>query len=131
MKARVANRIVLSCIAAAFAFFIGGAATNAEPAPNNAIPDFSSGGKSWVLTGSPVFRKVPGDTGPGPITDKPGKEYKFGQQNAVADTSTPILKPWANKLMDIENARVEAGGLPSVDDSRCWPGGVPSLLLFP
>jgi len=33
--------------------------------------------------------------------------------------------------MDIANERVAAGGIPFVDDSRCWPGGVPSLLLFP
>jgi hypothetical protein len=105
----------------------------AQPAParNAAIPDFSSGAKAWVLAGGPVFRKVPGDTGPGPVVSPAGKEYKFGEQNAVADTSTPILKPWAKKLMDIANQRVEAGGVPFVDDSRCWPGGVPSLLLFP
>jgi hypothetical protein len=99
--------------------------------PASAIPDFSSNGKTWVLAGGPTLRKVPGDTGPGPVADKPGKEYKFGQQNAVADTSNPILKPWARKLMDIANERVDAGGVPFVDDSRCWPGGVPSLLLFP
>lgn len=131
MKTRFTNQIVLSCIATALAFSIGGAVTNAQPARSSAIPDFSSGGKAWVLSGSPVFLKVPGDTGPGPVVSPSGKEYKFGQQNAVADTSTPILKPWAKKLMDIANARVEAGGVPFVDDSRCWPGGVPSLLLFP
>ena len=130
-----AHRLILSCAVAGLSFWTAGSAPDLQAQPalarNGAIPDFSSGGKSWVLSGQPVFLRVPGDTGPGPITDKPGKEYKFGQQNAVADTSTPILKPWAKKLMDIDNARVEAGGVPFVDDSRCWPGGVPSLLLFP
>jgi hypothetical protein len=36
----------------------------------------------------------------------------------------PILKPWAKKLMDINNARVIAGGIPFYTTSRCWPGGV-------
>src|SRR4051812_19219372 len=127
------KRILTGVALAGFAWAID-PATNSEAQPSarkEAFPDFSSGGKAWVLAGSPVFLNVPGDTGPGPVTAPPGKDYKFGQQNAVADTSTPILKPWAKKLMDIANQRVEAGGVPFVDDSRCWPGGVPSLLLFP
>jgi len=104
-----------------------------------AIPDFSSGGRTWVLTGGTQFYKVPGDTGPGPIDDKNFPNGGFARQggggartvNRIADTSNPILKPWAKKLMDIANERVAAGGIPFVDDSRCWLGGVPSLLLFP
>jgi hypothetical protein len=114
--------------------------SQAQPAtkPNNAIPDFSSNGKTWVLSSGTAFLKAPGDTGPGPIMDKnfPGSAFdqqRGGEraQNRIADTSNPILKPWAKKLMDIANARVAAGGIPFVDDSRCWLGGVPSLLLFP
>jgi hypothetical protein len=74
---------------------------------------------------------VPGDSGPGPVVDRPGFEFKFGVQNRVADTANPILKPWAKKLMDVANERVLAGGVPFVSPSRCWPGGVPALLLFP
>jgi len=37
----------------------------------------------------------------------------------------------AATIMSIANERVAKGGVPFVDDSRCWPGGVPSLLLFP
>ena len=99
--------------------------------PAGAIPDFSSNGKTWVLSSGVAYLKVSGDTGPGPILDKPGFKFKFGEQNPVADTSNPILKPWAKKLMDIANDRVVAGGVPFVDDSRCWLGGVPSVLLFP
>src|SRR5258706_3742081 len=100
-------------------------------ARGNAIPDFSSNAKTWVLSSGVDFLKVEGDTGPGPITDKPGFKNKFGEQNHVADTTNPVLSPWARKLMDIANDRVMAGGVPFVDDSRCWLGGVPSLLLFP
>jgi hypothetical protein len=108
-------------------------------ASNAAIPDFSSAGRTWVLTNGTQFYKVPGDTGPGPVDDKNFPNGKFAQLggggvrtvNRIADTSNPILRPWAKKLMDIANARVEAGGIPFVDASRCWLAGVPSLLLFP
>src|SRR4029077_18161818 len=107
------------------------------PAPN-ATPDFSSNGRTWVLSSGTAFLKVPGDTGPGPIMDKNFPGSAFDQQrggarsqNRIADTSNPILKPWAKQLMDIANERVAAGGIPFVDDSRCWLGGVPSILLFP
>ncbi len=140
MKPRSRFGLVLATV---FAGLLGGtmAWTSSETAaaPSTAIPDFSSGTKSWVLTNGTQFYKVPGDTGPGPIDDKnyPNGEFaKLGgggtrTVNRIADTSNPILKPWAKKLMDIANARVAAGGIPFVDDSRCWLGGVPSILLFP
>jgi hypothetical protein len=98
---------------------------------NEAVPDFSSGQKTWVLTNGTAYFRVPGDTGPGPEVDMPGHEYIADYNNRVADTSNPILKPWAKKLMDINNARVLAGAIPFYTTSRCWPGGVPGLLLFP
>jgi hypothetical protein len=127
---RMSSRIILS----SFVALIAGAPLNlrAQAAqPSEAIPDFSSNGKTWVLSSGVDFLRVEGDTGPGPIVDKPGFKNKFGEQNHVADTTNPILKPWARKLMDIANDRVMAGGVPFVDDSRCWLGSVPSLLLFP
>jgi hypothetical protein len=96
-----------------------------------AVPDFSSGQKAWVLMNGTAFFKVPGDTGPGPIVDMPGHEYVADYNTRVADTTNPILKPWAKKLMDIDNERVLAGGIPFYPTSRCWPGGVPGLLLYP
>jgi hypothetical protein len=98
---------------------------------NDAVPDFSSGQKMWVLMNGTAYFRVPGDKGPGPVVDLPGHEYIADYNNRVADTSNPILKPWAKKLMDINNARVLAGGIPFYTTSRCWPGGVPGLLLFP
>jgi hypothetical protein len=130
-------------IAAAFLFSAGAGLIASEApsvtAPGNAIPDFSSNGKTWVLSSGTAYLKVPGDTGPGPIDDKNFPNGGLEQQagggartvNRIADTSNPILKPWDKKLMDIVNDRVRAGGIPFVDDSRCWLGGVPSVLLFP
>jgi hypothetical protein len=114
--------------------------SGAQPAATStAIPDFSSRGKTWVLINGTQFFPVPGDAGPGPIMDKNFPGLAFNQQgggggrvtNRIADTSNPILKPWAKKLMDIANDRVAAGGIPFVDASRCWLAGVPSVLLFP
>ena len=82
------------------------------------------------MNGTAFFR-APGDTGPGPIVDMPGHEYIADYNTRVADTTNPILKPWAKKLMDINNERVLAGGIPFYPTSRCWPGGVPGLLLYP
>src|SRR6266576_5385593 len=94
-----------------------GAVVGAQPAttPNGAIPDFSSNGRTWVLSSGTAFLKAPGDTGPGPIMDKNFPGSAFDQQrggarsqNRIADTSNPILKPWAKQLMDISNERVPA-----------------------
>jgi len=94
------------------------------------IPDLSSNRMTWVLMNGTAFFKAPGDTGPGPIMQR-GKEYKHDDVPRIAETSNPILKPWAKKLMDINNQRVLSGDLPFYTTSRCWPGGVPGLLLFP
>ena len=135
------RRAILGMASAALAASIGvGLAAQQAASPAAKIPDFSSGNKTWVLTGGTQFHKVEGDKGPGPIDDKNfplgrGAEQQDGggtrTVNRIADTSNPILKPWAKKLMDLANARVAAGGVPFVDASRCWPAGVPSLLLFP
>src|SRR5215475_15685285 len=93
-----------------FVVITGAPASSGAAARGDAIPDFSSNGKTWVLSSGVDFLKVDGDTGPGPITDKPGFKNKFGEQNHVADTTNPVLKPWAKKLMDIANDRVQAGG---------------------
>lgn len=106
--------------------------SGARPADktSNAIPDFSSGDRTWVLTKGTQYLKVPDDSGPGPVVQK-GKPYKHDVVPRIADTSNPILKPWVKKLMDINNERVIAGGLPFVTASRCWPGGVPGILIYP
>jgi hypothetical protein len=98
------------------------------------IPDFSSGGLTWRQDNpgpsNTHFLKVPGDAGPGPIVQHP--DYPLDElTNRIADTSNPILQPWVKERMDREVARVIAGGLPFVPTSRCWPGGVPGLHLYP
>jgi len=102
---------------------------HAQPAAKSEIPDFSTD-RLWVLMNGTAYFRAPGDTGPGPIMQR-GKEYAHDDVPRIAETNNPILKPWAKKLMDINNARVIAGGIPFYTTSRCWPGGVPGLLLYP
>jgi len=134
MKARISQRLVFSAgLAAGLICLNVGSHLRAQPAaePASAIPDFSSHQMTWVLINGTAYFKVPGDTGPGPVVDMPGHEYIPDVNTRVADTSNPILQPWARKVMDDANAKVLAGGLPYYPTSRCWPGGVPGLLLFP
>src|SRR6202158_6533222 len=84
-----------------------GAVIGAQPAvtPSGAIPDFSSNGRTWVLSSGTAFLKAPGDSGPGPVRDKNFPGSAFDQQrggaraqNRIADTADPLLKAWAKKL---------------------------------
>jgi hypothetical protein len=94
-----------------------------------AIPDFSSNRVMWVLSGGPNYRPAPGDTGPAPIagTDK----YRPKIVDPVAVTDNPLLQPWAKKAMDDANRKVIGGEIGFNAPSRCFPGGVPGILLFP
>ena len=103
--------------------------TPAPGAKSSAIPDFSSGRKMWVLAGGPAYQKVPGDKGPGPIEGT--NKYRPKIIDPVAVTDNPVLQPWAKKVMDAANEKVIAGQLGFNAASRCYPGGVPGILLFP
>jgi hypothetical protein len=95
------------------------------------IPDLSADGISWRLVGGTQFNKVPGDPGPGPIVNHPDYVYEHGDVNRVPDITNPILQPQIRARMEVEQKRVMAGGLPFVPTSRCWPGGVPGLHVYP
>lgn len=95
--------------------------------PSERIPDFSSNRKMWVLAGG--YQKIPGDTGAGPITGT--NKYRPKIVDPVAVTDNPLLLPWAKRIMDAENEKVIAGQLGFNAASRCYPGGVPGILLFP
>ncbi len=105
------------------------AQTPAGAAKASAIPDFSSGRKMWVLAGGPNYQKVPGDNGPGPITGT--NKYRPKIVDPVAVTDNPLLQPWAKKVMDDANRKVIGGEIGFNAPSRCFPGGVPGVLLFP
>ena len=101
----------------------------------SAIPDLSSGASSWDLDNpyegtNSAFLKIPGDPGPGPVLQHPDFPYDGETTRRMADTSNPILQDAVRARMDIEVARVMAGGIPFVPTSRCWPGGVPGLHVY-
>jgi hypothetical protein len=116
-----------------------GEAIGAEQAP---IPNFAPNSKvGWVASGKGFgvdFVQPP--SGPGPVTNDSRYPYMTNAEAAragrnptyrVADLSNPILKPWAVEQMRKANEEVIAGKIPFTADSRCYPSGVPSFLLFP
>ncbi|MEE8439765.1 MAG: hypothetical protein V3S07_09255, partial [Micropepsaceae bacterium] len=99
------------------------------------IPDLSTNATSWDLDNpfgdsNSAFLKIPGDAGPGPVLQHPDFPYDGETTRRMADTTNPILQPAVKEQMDVEVARVMAGGIPFVPTSRCWPGGVPGLHVY-
>jgi hypothetical protein len=106
------------------------------------VPNFATDGNAgWVASGMGFgtdFVQPP--TGPGPVTNDPAYPYVTNVQAAatgkqptfrVADLTNPILQPWVVVQMKKANADVLAGKVAFTADSRCYPSGVPSFLLFP
>ncbi len=118
------------------AALISSPALAADDAPLPAsIPDLSSGGISWDLDNpfgdsNSAFLRIPGDEGPGPVLQHPDFPYDGETTRRMADTTNPILQPQVKERMDVEVARVMAGGIPFIPTSRCWPGGVPGLHVY-
>jgi hypothetical protein len=106
------------------------------------VPNFATDGNAgWIASGMGFgtdFVQPP--TGPGPVTNDPAYPYVTNVQAAatgkqptfrVADLTNPILQPWVVAQMKKANADVLAGKVAFTADSRCYPSGVPSFLLFP
>ena len=135
-KRRVAGGISAGLLCAACTL---GPAIGAEQA---SIPNFAPNPNvGWVASGKGFgvdFVQPP--SGPGPVTNDPAYPYltnaeaaRTGRQPTyrIADLTNPILKPWAVEQMRKANEEVLAGKIPFTADSRCYPAGVPSFLLFP
>ena len=115
--------------------FLDDGNTNALPAATirNLAPDVQT---SWVPdrpTGDDFL--PPTDGSPGPIMspkDRPYVPNGNGRQPTyrIADTSNPILKPWAKEQMEKANAEVRAGKVPYITRERCWPAGVPGFTVY-
>src|SRR5215475_193997 len=130
-----------SCALAALTLLAAGvplAADNA-PAPRlpSGVPDLSSHDMGWASDGV-EFLPVPGEKFK-PVTNDPAHPFcgnrispKCGNRITapVADTSNPILQPWAVAQMKKTNAEILSGKESFEAMSRCWPGGVPGMMLF-
>ncbi len=133
----------LKLIAALFAMVsMSAAPASAIDAGEQSIPDFATNPNvGWVAAGMGFGTDfVQPASGPGPVTNDPKYPYvtnadaaRTGKQPTfrVADLTNPILQPWAVERMKKNNADVLAGKVAFTADSRCYPSGVPSFLLFP
>jgi hypothetical protein len=118
------SKTALRCSAVLIASLaVGGAAraqTHESPIPNLASADFG-----WQHgLGGLDFQRVEGKvapTGRGPVL--PGVER-------LADDQNSNLTPWAAAEIRMHNELVKKGHRAFSAQSRCWPGSVPSQLLF-
>jgi hypothetical protein len=120
------------------AFFAGvGAWTASTRASAEQIPQLAGPGLGWISNGG--WLDPPAGTGHGPFKQDPAHPFHGnldgpGQvTHALADTTDPVLKPWAAAQMLATNDEVLSGkrGLAFTAQSRCWPGGIPGQLLYP
>ncbi len=123
-----------ACILAGLAF---AADTPGAPRLPSGVPDFSSNNMGWASDGV-VFFPVPGEKYV-PIANDPkypqcGNRIlpRCGNQiiPPIADTTNPILQPWAAAAMKKANEEILKGKQSFEAMSRCWPGGVPGMMLF-
>jgi hypothetical protein len=124
---------IASCAAAGLAL----AADQPAPRFANGTPDFSSHDMGWASDGI-EFLPVPGEKYV-PVTSDPQHPYcgnrrlpKCNFQNLppIGDTANPILQPWAAQQMRQTNAQILGGKIAFEAMGRCWPGGVPGMMLF-
>jgi len=121
------------------ATFLGTAALAAE-----AGPDFVTGIGGWGINdaepagASTDFHPVPGEPTK-PVTYDIKHPYasnldifKRMPTPRIADLNNAILQPWAKDIIKATNDDVLATGkFPFTSEQRCWPGGVPGLLVYP
>jgi hypothetical protein len=117
---------------------VGAGASIAIAADGVVIPDFSSNHAGWDGNGDNDFS--PPKSGPGPVTSDPAHPYvsnfaarRTGQQPnwRIADLTNPILKPWVVDALRKANEEAGSGKAMFTRESRCWPTGVPAMLLNP
>ena len=110
-------------------------AVAAESTKPSTIPIFSPDPSTAWLPDRPTGDDfLPPESGPGPVMAPKAEPYVpngTGEQPTyrIADTSNPILMPWAAAQMEKANDAVRAGGVPFIARERCWPAGVPAFAI--
>ena len=114
----------------------GAALWPALAAEGTQVPNLSANG--WDGDGENEF--APPRSGPGPVTSDPAHPYvsNFEARRTgakanwrVADLDNPNLKPWVIEALKKANADALAGKAMFTREARCWPTGVPAMLLNP
>jgi hypothetical protein len=110
----------------------------APTAAQGRVPDFAPNGFGWNGDGENEFTQP--KSGPGPVTSDPAHPYVSNFVAArtgaaanwrVADLTNPILKPWVVEALRKQNEDALAGKAMFTREARCWPQGVPAMLLNP
>jgi hypothetical protein len=113
----------------------------AAPLPARAgdgVPALSGRNIVWDGMGENEF--LPPKSGPGPVTSDPAHPYvsnfdarRTGKQPnfRIADVTNPILKPWVVQALREANDDAFVGKAMFTREARCWPTGVPAMLLNP
>ncbi len=111
------------------------AQTSSTPIPNF-TPDVDT---SWYFDREDGDNFLPPESGPGPVISPPEFPYRPNADGdgaagdptyRIADTSNPILQPWAIEQMQRSNDEVHAGGIPFTARQRCYLPGVPAWNIF-
>jgi len=101
------------------------------------IPSFDFENVGWIGIGNEL---EPPPNGPGPVTADPEHPYISNAEAArtgaaanfrVADLNNPILQPWVVDFLREQNEIALSGAATFDQKTRCWPPGVPSILLNP
>jgi hypothetical protein len=107
----------------------------------SAIPALMSAEFGWQSNVADWQEPPPGH-GHGPIQNDPDHPYTSNAEAArtgkpptkrIANYKDPVLKPWAAAQMKASNddALSSVEKIPFAAQARCYPGGVPTQLLFP
>lgn len=116
-------KAVLLCSTVAIASLAADSGQGA-PKPQAVTPNLASATFGWEPDTFLDFETVPGKIAPtasGPYL--PGIER-------LGDENNPNLTPWAAAQIRKNNDMVKSGHRAFGAQSRCWPGGTPSQLLF-
>jgi hypothetical protein len=114
----------------------GAALWPALAAEGTPVPNFAANG--WDGDGKNEF--TPPKSGPGPVTSDPAHPYVSNFEAVrtgakanwrVADLGNPNLKPWVVEALRKANEDALAGKAMFTREARCWPTGVPAMLLNP
>jgi hypothetical protein len=112
-------------------------ADTAPPRLPSGVPDFSSHNMGWASDGI-EFLPLPGEKFV-PITNDPAYPYCANRilpkcnnkySPPIGDAKNPILQPWVSAQMLKTQKEILAGKEPFEAMARCWPGGVPGMMLY-
>jgi len=132
---------VLTTIGVLFALLASARAAGEGRAADDAVPPFAAAGFGWQ-SNEEDWEDPPRGAAHGPIRNDPGHAFRNNAQGTrsgqgatrrIADTTDPVLKPWAAAQMQATNDEILQGvrDVPFTAQSRCYPGGVPGQLLWP